>query len=291
MRILMGLVYTLLLPVFAGRLAHAAETTGAETVSYRREIEPIFRKHCFGCHQGAKQLGEYRMTDFSALVAGGESGAPAIVPGEPDESYLIDQITPLGGEAAMPKPPNPPLEAEQIELISRWIAEGANDDSPAEAGPVYDADHPPVYTGEPTLPSLDVSPDGRRVAIAGFHEVLIVDAASGELRDRLIGVSPRLNSVRFSPDGSRIAAVGGTPAVSGEVQIWDVEAGELLLSRQLTFDTLAGVSWSPDGSKLAFGAKDNVVRAIDSVTGEQVLFQGAHEDWVRDTVFTADGGT
>ena len=87
----------------------------------------------------------------------------------------------------------------------------------------------------------------------------------------------------------RIAAVGGTPAVRGELQIWDVETDELFLSRTMTYDALCGASWSPDGSKLAFGASDNVVRAIDTETGEQILYQGAHDDWVRDTAFTPDG--
>ena len=102
-------------------------------------------------------------------------------------------------------------------------------------------------------------------------------------------MSPRINTIRFSPDGKRLAAVGGTPAVRGEVQIWNLETNELSLSRAVTYDSLCGVSWAPDGSKLAFGATDNVVRAIDTTSGEQILFQGAHNDWVRDTAFTPDG--
>ena len=117
----------------------------------------------------------------------------------------------------------------------------------------------------------------------------MTDLSDGRVMNRLVGMSPRINSVRFSPDGNRLAAVGGTPGVLGELQVWNVNQGELELSKILTFDTLAGLSWSPDGSKIAFGASDNVVRAVDSKTGDQVLFQGAHEDWVRDTVFTADG--
>ena len=55
-----------------------------------------------------------------------------------------------------------------------------------------------------------------------------------------------------------------------------------------TYDTLYGVSWSHDGSKIAFGCGDNTVRAIDAATGQQVLYQGAHNDWVLDTVFSTD---
>jgi WD40 repeat protein len=74
----------------------------------------------------------------------------------------------------------------------------------------------------------------------------------------------------------------------GEIQIWDIETKELLQSVTSTFDTLYGVSWSHDGTKVAYGCGDNSVRAIDAATGAQVLFQGAHNDWVLDTVFSTN---
>jgi len=54
-------------------------------------------------------------------------------------------------------------------------------------------------------------------------------------------------------------------------------------------DTVYGVSWSPDGRLVAFGCPDNTLRAIDARTGEQVLQQGSHNDWVLGTVFSQDG--
>ena len=162
-----------------------------------------------------------------------------------------------------------------------------------DLGPRYDGEQLPLYSGPPALPSVDVSTDTEsglsRIAVAGFHEIIVSDLADGHVLNRLVGISPRINSVRFSPDGKWLAAVGGTPGVSGEVQVWNVKNDKLALSKTLTYDTLAGLSWSPDGAKIAFGASDNTVRAIDSKTGEQVLFQGAHDDWVLDTAFTADG--
>ncbi len=265
------------------------ESVEQKDVSFKTDIEPIFSRQCYGCHQGAKQLGSYMMTDFAALVAGGETEQAAIVPGKPDESYLIKQITPVDGHAAMPDEPFKPLSEVEIELVRRWVEEGAKNDSPQDSSPRYDTENPPVYAGPPAIPSIDVSPDGSLLAVAGFHEVLLLDANTGERKSRLVGMSPRINTVRFSPDGKRLAATGGTLAVRGEVQIWEVETGELGLSRPITYDALSGAGWSPDGSKLAFGATDNVVRAIDTSSGQQVLFQGAHNDWVLDTAFTHDG--
>ena len=267
----------------------AKEAPPAEAVSYTRQVLPIFRQHCQGCHQPAKRGGDYLMTDFASLVAGGETGEAAIVPGKPDESYLIQQVTPVDGQAAMPQGDLPPLSEVELLVLRQWIAQGAVDDSPQRAAPAVDADHPPAYHRAPAITSLDVSPDGSLLAVSGFHEVFLVDAASGQRQARLVGLSDRINSVRFSPDGKRLAVAGGTPSRAGEIQVWDVQQRQLQLSLPVTYDTLSGLSWSPDGTRIAFGCADNTVRAIDAATGQQVLFQGAHSDWVHDTVFTADG--
>ena len=123
----------------------------------------------------------------------------------------------------------------------------------------------------------------------GFHEVLLWKADGSELVGRLVGLSERVESLAFSPDGKKLAVTGGRPARMGEVQVWDVAKRKLALSVPVTYDTVYGVSWSPDGTKIAFGCADNTVRAIDAKTGEQVLFSGSHNDWALDTVFSADG--
>ena len=81
---------------------------------------------------------------------------------------------------------------------------------------------------------------------------------------RLVGLSERIQSLAFSPDGKKLAVAGGSPARLGEIQVWDVAKRKLLLSVPMTYDTLYGVSWSPDGTRIAFGCADNSVRAIDA---------------------------
>lgn len=260
----------------------------AGKISYYKQIRPIFQAQCQGCHQPAKAGGQYVMTDFKKLVTNGESGEKAIVPGKPDDSYLVKLIAPKDGKAEMPKGKNP-LHAGEIELVRKWIAEGAADDTPPNADLQYDAAHPPVYTLPPVITSLDYSPDAKLIAVAGYHEVLLHKADGSGIVARLVGVSERIQQVRFSPDGKRLAVAGGKPARMGEIQIWDVEKKELTLSLPVTFDTVYGVSWSPDGTRVAFGCADKTLRAIKIDTGEQVLFQGAHDDWVLDTVWNPSG--
>ncbi len=257
-------------------------------VSFYKQVRPILQANCQGCHQPAKSGGDFVMTTFDRLLKGGESGSAAIVPGKSDDSNLVEQITPVNGEAQMPRG-RKPLATVEIDLIKQWIAEGAADDTPAGAKQKYDMQHPPVYTRPPVIPSLAFSPDGQLLAVAGFHEVLLMKADGSELVARLVGVSERIESVKFSPDGKQLAVAGGLPARMGEVQVWDVEKRKLNLSVPVTYDTIYGADWSPDGKLISFGGSDNSVRAIDATTGEQVLFQGAHTDWVRDTAFSADG--
>jgi WD40 repeat protein len=183
-----------------------------------------------------------------------------------------------------------PLNPIQIKQITDWIGQGANDDTPASAKAVaVDASNPPKYSAPPVITALAYSPDGKSLAVTGYHEVLIYDSSNFSLQSRLIGISERVQSLAYSPDGKKLAAVGGAPGRFGEVQIWNPATDKLLVSAPLTFDTLYGVSWSPDGKMVGFGCADNTVRAVDAVSGKQVLQMGTHSDWVLGTTFSQDG--
>src|SRR3954468_18103052 len=170
----------------------------SKPVSYFKKIRPIFQAQCQGCHQPSKAKGGYVMTDFSRLLSGGEECAKdsvrAVVPKDPGQSLLLKQITPVNGEAEMP-PKKAPLPAADIQLIRRWIAEGATDDTPANARQRIDLDRPPVYHRAPLVTSLAFSPDGSLLAVAGFHEVLLWNGDGTELLGRLIGLSERIQSL------------------------------------------------------------------------------------------------
>jgi mono/diheme cytochrome c family protein len=274
------------------RLASAADPAPdpvSGKVSYYKDVRPIFQQHCQGCHQPAKPQGEYVLTEYAALMQPGDSGEAPVVPGKPEKSYLFQLVQPRSGKAEMPQGRDP-LPEKQLKLIEAWIKQGAADDTPMSArAAVVDADHPPVYAAPPVITSLAFSPDGKYLAVTGYHEILLHRADGSGLEARMVGMSERVQSLAFSPDGKYLAAAAGDPGRFGEVQVWDVAKRELKVSAPVTFDTVYGISWSPDGRVLAFGCSDNTVRAVDASNGKLVLFMGTHSDWVLGTVFSQDG--
>ena len=239
---------------FAAPLLPAAEPP-AETpkvpaeVSYYRDVRRIFQQHCQGCHQPAKPLGGFVMTDYADLLKTGDHLKVGLVPGQPAKSYILEQIeSKPDKKAAMPKNANP-LPAAEVEIIRKWIAAGAKDDTPPNVRDAINAEHPPVYDLPPVITSIDFSPDGKLLAVAGYHEILLQKADGSGLVGRLVGLSERIQALAFSPDGSYLAAAGGSPGRFGELQIWDVTKKRLKSSHPVTFDTIYGVSWSPGRNK------------------------------------------
>ncbi len=109
--------------------AKVVASSGKETVSFARDIAPILRDNCNGCHIGGQQAsGGFRMDTFNQFLRGGDSGA-VIVPPKDVDSLIIKKIKGLSGQR-MPAGGRPPLSDEQIEKIATWIREKATFDGP-----------------------------------------------------------------------------------------------------------------------------------------------------------------
>lgn len=260
-----------------------------ETVSYYEHVRPVLQAKCQGCHQPAKSKADYVMTEVASLIAGGESGE-AVIPKKPAESYLLELVVTQKGEKRPEMPPkDQPMTDYEVKLVTKWITQGAKDDTPENAKQRYTAENPPKYAVSPGINAIDFSPDSNLIAVAGFHEVLIHKADGSGIVSRLVGLSERIESVEFSPDGKQLVVAGGLPGRMGEIQVWDLAKKELKLSKIVGYDTAYGASWSPDGTLVAFGLPDNTVRGIKASDGEQVLFMGGHNDWVLDTDWSVKG--
>ncbi|HEY6399873.1 MAG TPA: DUF1549 domain-containing protein, partial [Blastocatellia bacterium] len=109
----------------SGRRATAKDT---ETVSFNRDIRPIFSDTCFRCHgpdKNSRKAG-LRLDVREEAIVKRKSGVTPIVPGKPEESEIIHRIFASDElELMPPKDAHKTLTARQKELIRRWVAEGA----------------------------------------------------------------------------------------------------------------------------------------------------------------------
>lgn len=101
-----------------------ARQAPAKPIDYTRDIAPILGTRCTSCHAGDDPSGGLRLEKREDLLAGGESGEPAIVPGKPDESPLIRLVSGADPLLVMP-PKGKRLTPEQVKLLRDWIAQGA----------------------------------------------------------------------------------------------------------------------------------------------------------------------
>lgn len=108
-----------------------ADANAADRVNFDKVIRPIVESACLRCHNEKTADGDLRLDSREWAIKGGANG-PALAPGDPAKSPFYKLIALAhDDEAIMPPPDNPPLAKSQIELIERWIKEGA--DWPADA--------------------------------------------------------------------------------------------------------------------------------------------------------------
>ncbi len=96
--------------------------TAADSEWFEREVRPILAEHCTGCHSDrvGKSKGDLSLDTRDSLLTGGESG-PAVVPGRPDQSLLIEAVR----RESFEMPPEKPLSDLELRTLERWVERGA----------------------------------------------------------------------------------------------------------------------------------------------------------------------
>ena len=101
--------------------ALAADRAGRDARFFDTRVAPILTRRCLACHNEELKNGGISFLDRDSLLRGGSRG-PAIVPGKPRESVLMDVLR-HDGEIQMP--PGPKLPAKEIAVLTEWIRRGA----------------------------------------------------------------------------------------------------------------------------------------------------------------------
>ena len=118
---------TFVLSLASMPLVFTAATAAAPKVDFNRDIRPILSNKCFACHGPDKTHREAELRlDVEANAKAKKVDHYVIVPGKPADSELVKRITSNDPDAQMPPPSaKKPLTKREIELLKRWIAQGA----------------------------------------------------------------------------------------------------------------------------------------------------------------------
>ena len=97
-------------------------TTTEQAEFFETTIRPLLADNCYQCHSGRMDapFAGLQIDSRDGLLAGGDSG-PAIVPGQPEDSVLVQY---LHGRPVL-MPPNGPLADDAIAALTRWVKMGA----------------------------------------------------------------------------------------------------------------------------------------------------------------------
>lgn len=295
-------------------------------VSYAREVESILAGKCVGCHNATVAQSRLNMEGVAGMLKGGKRG-PSIVAGKPDEGPLLA----MGAHRV--EPTMPPMEKkdlaaltpEELGLIQRWIVEGAKDDSAEVEAAAPELALGPLPAGIVAVSAMDMTADGRRLALGRGNIVEVVDVDTGLPIATLRGHKDVVQSIRFRPDGRQIA-VGGYR----EVLVWDaviVEEGDAIKAQPAgpivvaaTADgarlasaggrtirlwdmatskserswtdlgaDVAALAFSADGKRLAAGLGDGSIRAYGLVDGREIMPRRTHDGPVTALATAGEG--
>jgi DNA-binding beta-propeller fold protein YncE len=267
----------------------------AEPVSFKKDVAPILLNNCLACHGPKKAEGAYRIDTFERVMAAGDSTLNGFVAKELENSESFRRITSDDKAERMPFEGDP-LPAEQIDILKRWITEGAAFDGPDVKAPLVSYIPPPIHPAAPeayrgTMPitAVEFSPDGTQLLVGGYHEITIWNPEDGKLIRRIGNVGQRTYAVHYSPDGSLIAVACGAPGRLGEVRLFKPDSGELVRVLGMTTDVVFDCAFSPQGDRLAAAAADATIRVFDVATGAEPLTITSHSDWVFAVAWNADG--
>lgn len=205
-----------------------ATASGSEKVSFGRDIAPILVERCTRCHDQQNNPGNFSLANFTAMLRGGDSGAP-ISPGKPNESLLM-QLFKAPAPDRMPRGGNP-LTAEQIKLFETWIAEGGkfDGDSPDSsmqrvAAYAYAKNAPHDELAKVRVTSskskMNLGLPGIAMSTSDRKDVFVMGNLGQEANDEFADQAEKV-----ADDVRRILkAPAGTPLVKGRVTLFLVKA-------------------------------------------------------------------
>jgi hypothetical protein len=288
-----------------------AEPKAEAKITYDEHVQPIFREHCFSCHNQETKKSDLSLASYTSLMAGG-AGGEVVEAGDPDVSRLWALVS-HEEEPNMP-PEQDKLPEEKLATIKAWIAGGALQNSGSVAkvkkktalamtvstgagkpdGPPPMPENlmrqPVVYTARAgAVTALACSPWAPLAAVAGQKQISLYHTDTGAL----LGVLPFPEGIahvlKFSRSGTLLLAGGGIGGKGGNVVVYDVKTGKRVFEVGDELDLVLAADINEDHSRIALGGPGRVVRVFSTEDGSLLHEIRKHTEWIYELEFSPDG--
>ncbi len=296
-------------------------------ISFQKQIAPIFRASCIGCHSEKSAMGGLILTSYAKTMKGGKGGAQ-VVAGKSADSKLVKYLI---GTAQPKMPIGGTLKTAEIDLIKKWIDQGAKIDPslPDTQAP------PPIKMPMRAVPApitaLLFLPDNKTLLVGTYRQVQFWNLETKQIEKVWDGHADTVRCLALSKSGKRLVAGGGTPGAGGEIRvlnlenfqtvltlnehsdivnavvitpddkkilsastdksikIWEMETGKLLNTLRDHADAVFGLAISPNGKLIASSSADRSVKVWNVETAKRIYSLDAHEDWVFSVAISPNG--
>ena len=205
-------IWGIVVTCIASEAPESPQISAEQAKFFESKVRPLLVENCFKCHGEEAQKGSLRLDSRGGMLLGGESG-PAIVPGEPEKSLLMEAVR----HESFEMPPSKKLRDEEIRILESWIRAGAP--WPGDDGKVATRANRKEFTDEdrawwsyqplkqPEIPKIDDGGWGRNEIDAFIleqhlkHQLTPAPEASRETLIRrlyfdLLGIPPTPDEVR-----------------------------------------------------------------------------------------------
>lgn len=270
--------------------------------SYQKDIVPILRTACIGCHGNTQPAAGFSVASYEDLFKAGKKG-PQLVAGKAAQSRLVRLVS---GTEQPRMPPGAGLKSSDAELIRRWVDAGAKRDlaaaTPNSAAPKTPASSTPgvvkvtmpdaigaTVANSAPVTALAFSPDAKLLVIGAYSRVLLVDTATGKVNSTWKGHGDTVRSLVFTPDGKRIIAGGGVSGAIGQVRVWDVPSSKEILVFGDHTDIVNQAAVSPDGNTVVTASSDKSLKVWELASGMLLQTLRDHADQVLGVAYHTSG--